>query len=99
MLSKLFFGLGAWHTPTPKQLQRLTGLYVNCLKKALRWPIDKWAQSNDQVLAEAQFLDVRARLAVDRLLYAQKVFAVGPFFLQNAIHLETAAVSDSWLDG
>jgi hypothetical protein len=36
---------------------------------------------------------------VDRLLYAQKVFAVGPFFLQNAIHLEAAAVSDSWLEG
>ena len=44
-------------------------------------------------------LDVRARLAVDRLLYAQKVFAVGPAFLQRIIHLEAQTVKDSWLVG
>ena len=26
--SKLFFGLGAWHTPTPAQMQRLQGFYI-----------------------------------------------------------------------
>jgi len=99
IVSKLFFGLGAWHTPTPKQLKRLTGFYIRCLKKILRLPIEKWAQSNEQVFLEAQMLDVRARLAVDRLLYAQRVFAVGPFFLQNVIHLEESTVTDPWLAG
>ena len=51
------------------------------------------------VYAEAQVLDVRARLAVDRLLYAQRVFAVGPFFLQNIIHLEDGSSPNSWLAG
>ena len=78
--SKLFFGLGAWHTLTPKQLQRLTGFYVKSLKKVMRWPQEKWMQTNAQVFAAAQVLDVRARLAADRLLYAQRVFAVGPLF-------------------
>ena len=40
IVSKLFFGLGAWHTLTPKQLQRLTGFYVRLLKRVLRWPVD-----------------------------------------------------------
>lgn len=50
----------------------------------------------------AQVLDMRARLAFDSLLYAQRVFAVGigwPIFLQNAIHLEEDAVKDSWFAG
>ena len=83
----------------PSNWKRLTGFYTRCLKKILRLPIEKWAQSNEQVFLEAQMLDVRARLAVDRLLYAQRVFAVGPFFLQNVIHLEESTVTDPWLAG
>ena len=41
VVSKLFFGLGAWHTPTPKQLQRLTGFYVRALKTVMRWPAER----------------------------------------------------------
>lgn len=97
--SKQFFGLGAWHTLTPKLLQRLTSFYAKLLKRVLRWPIDRWMQPHAQVFATGQVLDPRARLAVGRLLYAQRVFAVGPFFLQNAIHLEAAMVEDSWTAG
>ena len=97
--SKLFFGLGAWHTLSPKLLQRLTGFYAKLLKKVLRWSPERWQQSHAQVFVAAQVLDIRARLAVERLLYAQRVFAVGPFFLQNAIHLEAELVNDSWLAG
>jgi len=97
--SKLFFGLGAWPTLTPKLLQRLTSFYAKLLKRVLHWPIDQWMQPHAQVLAAGQVLDPRARLAVDRLLYAQRVFAVGPFFLQNAIHLEDTMVENSWLAG
>ena len=97
--SKLFFGLGAWHTPTPKQLQRLSGFYANSLKKVMRYPKDKWMQTHAQVYADAHVLDVRVRLAVDRLLYAQRVYAVGPAFLQNIIHYEADSTHDSWLAG
>ena len=34
--TKLFFGLGAWTTPTPKQLQYLQGALTAMLKKVLR---------------------------------------------------------------
>ena len=70
--------------PTPKQLQRLTWFYARALQKVLRWPATSWAQSNEQVFMAAQVLDMGARLAVDSLLYAQRVFAVGigwPIFL------------------
>ena len=74
VVSKLFFGLGAWHTLSPKQNQRLNGFYVRALKKVMRWPVERWSHANMQVFAEAQTLDVRSQLAVDRLLYAQRVF-------------------------
>lgn len=97
--SKLFFGLGAWHTLSPKQTLKLTGFYVRALKKVLRLPRALWHQSNAQIFAQAKVLDVRARLAVDRLLYANRIFTTGPSFLQHAIHLEAAVVENSWFKG
>ena len=99
VFSKLFFGLGAWHTFTPKQLQKLIGFYTRILKRVMRWPKTQWYKTNEQVYACAKVLDVRARLAVDRLLYAHKVFAVGPPFLQHLVHLETDMTVDAWLQG
>ena len=51
--TKLFFGLGAWTTPTPKQLQRLSGFWVNTLKKVLRLTPERWSMSAAQVVATA----------------------------------------------
>ena len=99
VVSKLFFGLGSWHTPTPKQLQRITGFYTRALKKVMRWPSQKWTQSNARVFTDAQVLDVRAKLATDRLLYADRIFSVGPIFSQHLIHLESDLLSNSWLTG
>lgn len=57
-------------------------------------------QTNAQVFAAAHVLDVRARLAVDRLLYAQRVFAIGSFFSAECDSSRRGdIVEDSWLAG
>ena len=97
--TKLFFGLGAWTTPTPKQLQRLSGFWINTLKKVLRLTPERWSMSAAQVVATADTVGVRARLALDRLLYAQRLFSVGPSFLHHLVHLEFESSPHSWLEG
>ena len=97
--TKLFFGLGSWNTPTPKQLQRLSGFWINTLKKVLRLTLERWSMSAAQVVAAADTVGVRARLALDRLLYAQRLFSVGPFFLHHLVHLEFESSPHSWLEG
>ena len=75
--SKLFFGLGAWTTPTLQQLGRLRTAFNGMLRKICRTRADEQI-SNGQLLQFTQSLDVRIRLAADRLLYAKKLFQVGP---------------------
>ena len=97
--TKLFFGLGSWSTPTPKQLQRLSGFWINALKKVMKLSPDRWSMPTAQVIAAADTVGVRARLALDRLLYAQRIFSMGPFFLHHLVHLEHACSPNSWLEG
>jgi hypothetical protein len=75
--SKLFFGLGAWTTPTLQQLGRLRTAFNGMLRKICRTRADEQI-SNGQLLQFTQSLDVRIRLAADRLLYAKKLFQGGP---------------------
>ena len=95
VVSKLFFGLGAWHTPTPKQLQRLTGFYVRALKTVMRWPAER--------LTPKCWLRQRPGCSLstctDCLLYARRVFTLGPCFLQNVLLWEDTILHDSWTRG
>eukprot|EP00435_Cladocopium_sp_Y103_P038045 s36_g10.t1 len=95
--TKLFFGLGAWTTPTPKQMQYLQGNLVTMLKKVLR--TGQAALSAGQIFAKASTGDVRARLAIERLMYAQRLFRTGPDFLHHLLHIEFSRVDHSWLHG
>eukprot|EP00435_Cladocopium_sp_Y103_P058707 s857_g20.t1 len=95
--TKLFFGLGAWITPTPKQLQYLQGNLVTMLKKVLR--TGQVPLSAGQVFAKASTGDVRARLALERLMYSQRLFRTGPDFLHHLLHIEFSRVDHSWLHG
>ena len=97
--SRLFFGLGAWPTPSPRLLQRLDKAYVGFLRRVLRLPADGDHLTNGQVLVRTNSVGVRCRLALDRLLYARKVFQVGPHMLQHLLHLEFSSSSTSWLHG
>lgn len=97
--SKLFFGLGAWATPTLQQMGRLRRAYLAMLRKILGGRGDAFV-SNSHLLYATQSLDARVRLASDRLLYAQKLFQVGPEFLQRLVHLEQQFCGDdSWMSG
>ena len=95
--TKLFFGLGAWTTPAPKQLQYLQSALVGFLRRVLR--LGRMPCSAEQILARANVGDVRARLAVDRLLYAQRLFRTGPPFLHCLLHREFDCSDLSWLHG
>ena len=98
--SKLFFGLGAWATPTVRLLQKLRVAYIEMLKKVLkinRYPSEHC--SHKRVLAAARAGDVRARLAIDRLAYARRAFQTGPPFLQHLLATEFDVNEDSWLHG
>eukprot|EP00435_Cladocopium_sp_Y103_P011399 s3397_g3.t1 len=95
--SKLFFGLGAWVTPPPKQLQYLQHAFVTMLKRVMRLGSDHYP--DDQVLSMAGTADLRSRLAAERLLYAHRLFRSGPVFVQMLIQKEFDKSEGSWLHG
>ena len=97
--SKLFFGLGSWATPTIQQMGRLRAAYQTMLRKMCPGQVDEHL-TNAQILQMTQSLDARVRIALDRLLYAQKMFLHGPDFLQQLVHVELHLCGeDSWLSG
>ena len=49
------------------------------------------------LLYRAQICSPRARIAVDRLLYTQRLWQFGPEMLQPIMHREAALTPDSWL--
>eukprot|EP00435_Cladocopium_sp_Y103_P066207 s321_g28.t1 len=98
ILSKLYFGIGAWHTPTGRQLDRMRICIVRMVRKILRLPAGADGLPAAQVLVDAGLPEPRVRLAMDRLLYAQRLFHHGPAFLQHMIHVEAEQTS-SWLAG
>eukprot|EP00435_Cladocopium_sp_Y103_P011810 s1660_g3.t1 len=98
--SRLFFGVGAWSTPTIHLMRRLKVVYVGMLRKVLRLQADadEWIPTC-RVLVEARTGDIRARIAMDRLAYAQKFFRSAPSFLQQIIFQEHRFCPESWLHG
>eukprot|EP00438_Fugacium_kawagutii_P002798 Skav225642 [mRNA] locus=scaffold1716:304236:310004:- [translate_table: standard] len=98
--SRLFFGLGAWGTPTFRQLQRLRTVSQSFLQKTLRLPLDALKQTTTVPLfAQAQVPDPRIRLAIDRLLFARRLFRFGPSCLHHLLHFEHSVCVDSWMHG
>lgn len=96
--SKMFFGLGAWTTPTGRQLTKMRGALARMVAKILHLG-PKHGKTHFQLLLDADIGDVRARLAIDRLSYAQQLFQAGPAFLHHLVHMEFAAHQNSWLHG
>ena len=98
--SRLFFGLGAWSTPNYRQLQRLKGTITRMVKRILHVKAD--AAIPVELIVRYRLtglLEPRARLALDRLLYAHKLWANGPSFLQHLVMLEEMHVPNSWAAG
>eukprot|EP00435_Cladocopium_sp_Y103_P043307 s1767_g12.t1 len=99
ILSKLYFGMGAWHTPPGNQLDRLKVTVVRMVRKILKLPAGPSNMSSAQILVYAEVPEPRVQLAMDRLLYAQRLFHHGPAFLQHLVHVEAASHVHSWLAG
>lgn len=98
--SRLFFGFGAWYNLSNRQFVRLRSALARMLGRLFRLG-SKTSLSHRQILAKAGFGDIRNRLAVDRLLYAQHVFCHAPAFLQHLLLIEgqRLAIPNSWLSG
>ena len=96
VFSKLFYGLGSWDTPSSRQMQRLRTAYQGMLRKTLRLEVDEQI-TTPQLLVRARAVDVRVRIAIDRLAYARRVFQVGPAELQQILHIESQCCTSSWI--
>eukprot|EP00435_Cladocopium_sp_Y103_P030094 s1574_g7.t1 len=99
IVTKLLFGLGAWQTLTPTLFQQMDAAYASMLRKVLRLGTQSHVWSFARIFAAAGTTDVRGLLAVERLTYAQRVFAKGPMFLQHLVQCEYQQCSHSWLEG
>eukprot|EP00435_Cladocopium_sp_Y103_P075980 s9_g71.t1 len=98
--TKLFFGLGAWPTPPVRQLDRLGAFLLRFLRRALRLKPDEiTSTSMAAIFARAHQPDPRIKLAVDRLLYAKKLWEFGPDFLQHMLHVDPVNDPSAWLGG
>ena len=96
--SRLFFGLGSWPTLSIRMMARLRKVYIGLLRKVLRIPFTAMV-TNEEILHRAHTGDVRVRLAVDRLAFAQRLFAFAPAFIHHILHLEAQGPADAWLSG
>ena len=97
ILSKFYFAAGSWHTPTGRQIERMRNA-LGRMVKAMLGPTHRY-QSTARLLSQAGILDPRVHLAVERLLYAQRLYHHGPAFLQLMTHAEAAQQPFSWLIG
>lgn len=98
--SRLFFGLGAWKTPTSRQMAKIHAALIAMLRRLFRLkPEEIQRTTAADLFHRAKICSPRARLAVDRLLYAQKLWQNGPEMLQHCLHREEALTQDSWLLG
>eukprot|EP00438_Fugacium_kawagutii_P008717 Skav216383 [mRNA] locus=scaffold1241:164639:167118:+ [translate_table: standard] len=102
-LTKLYYGAGAWITPTTKQLRRLHGVTLGFLHRLLRQPRELHGRfpvrSAADLFHSAGIAPPRIRIAMERLLYAQRMFHHGPACLHFLLRVEDGVSSDSWMTG
>lgn len=84
--TKLYFGLGAWAPPSARQLAKLQSALLYMLKRVLRLSHEEHVTCTvPEIFHRANLAAPRARLALDRLLYAQKMWAHSPEMLQHLL--------------
>eukprot|EP00438_Fugacium_kawagutii_P005837 Skav231067 [mRNA] locus=scaffold524:41617:47142:- [translate_table: standard] len=98
--SRLYFGLGAWATPTKAQLARLQATVLRFLHRILRLSLDqRTSMSVQEVFVRTGVAQPRVRLAIDRLLYARRFLQHAPEFIIHMVMKEHQLTTDSWLHG
>ena len=98
--TKLFFGLGAWQTPTSRQYAKIRAFLLRLLRKVLRLTPDEVVSTPAaEIMRRARHPEPRVKHAVDRLIYAQRLWEHGPAELQHILHREQALCENSWMHG
>ena len=101
LLSKLFFGDGAWEPLTNRQLKRLTGCVSKLYREACDVQFWRGAAMNDETLmAVHRLLPAPVRIMRDRLCYAAHMVKDGPPHLWPLlwqVHLKQPL--RSWISG
>ena len=97
--TRLFFGAGAWRTPTLRQMHKLRSAWIRLLRRTMRLNPADTHKSNLEVCLQAGEADLRAKLAYERLLYAQRFFAHAPSHIHHLAHVEYSCTPTSWLHG
>ena len=100
IFSRLSFGQCAWPDPTHRQAARLRA----CVNKMYRdvtghqyW--EDTPQTTEEIYGKHHLLDIRVRLARDRLQYASRLYRFGPPTLLAALDEEAAVCKRSWIGG
>ena len=101
LLSKLFFGCGAWPLLTAAVSRRLDSFVAKLYREAL--DLQFWRETglgDDFILAKHKLLTPRVRIARDRLLYAASIAQAGPAHLWGRLlHLHQIRPEGSWVAG
>ena len=98
--TRLYFGMGTWRMLSKRQVQRLRGVICRMAKRILHLKPEE--PISLEVIAQkyqVTYLEPRPRLALERLLYAHKLWWRGPAFLQHLLLLEDSITSQSWIAG
>ena len=100
IFSRLSFGQCAWPDPTHRQAARLRA----CVNKMYRdvtghqyW--ENTPQTTEEIYGKHHLLDIRVRLARDRLQYASRLYRFGPPTLLATLDEEAALCKRSWIGG
>ena len=99
VLSRLYFGLGARPPLKRRQEERLQGVATRFLRRLLRLKPDDFRLSLHTLLHRTGQDEIRVRIALDRLAYAQRVFTTAPAFVQHNLHRAFVLTESSWMHG
>ena len=101
LLSKLFFGCGAWPLLTTSASKSIDSVVVKLYREALDQQF--WRElglSDAFLMAKNRLMTSRIRIARDRLIYAASVVQDGPEYLwPRLLHLHARQPEGSWLAG
>ena len=99
ILTKLFYGSGAWHTPTLAQCRRLRSVLWRMCQRIIGRRDLHPGLVMEEMFVKLRVLDPRIYIAQERLRFAQAMFSEGPAFAQGLLFQERQHAPDSWLDG
>ena len=103
ILSKLFYGAGAWHPLSKQQSKKISTCYMNLVRQTVGQVYNgktKRKVWSDSFLLQHYLLpDLRAILGEKRLLYARRVWVHGGKQLRDLLTTEAQVRKDSWMNG